>query len=144
MIFLSYFFQCGDISAKNKIVTFFCIFNDTFKVKCPVRGAESVFSLIWNRWTWIWWGFITLRQLMDIAFENNVPPALNLSHILERKSHLLKQPKMQYPINFIVTHGTRTIALHMISAMLYQVSYWASLLCQKSHIYGAGYAIQMW
>ncbi len=68
-------------------------------------------------------GEVLLQLRQHIAFENNVSPALNLSHILERKSHLLKQPKTQYPINFIVTHATRTRALHMICAMLYQVSY---------------------
>ncbi len=31
-----------------------------FKVKCSVSDAKSMFSLIWNRWIWIWQGFITL------------------------------------------------------------------------------------
>ncbi len=40
-------------------------------------------------------------------------------------------------------NGTCTQMLHIPSAMLYQVRYRASLLCQKSHTYEFGYVMQM-
>lgn len=59
---------CGDISAKLYCVVS-CMFCETFKVKCPVIGSKSVFSFIWNRWTWICQCFIALivesQQLND-------------------------------------------------------------------------------
>ncbi len=35
-----------------------------------------------------------------------------------------------------------TWEFHITSALLYQVDYQASLLCQKSHTYAAGYTMQ--
>ncbi len=44
------------------------MFLNIFKVKCPASGITSVFSFIWNWWTWIWQQFIRLAIVSILIF----------------------------------------------------------------------------